>query len=78
MEYSLLFFQSQFAKIMSHEQYQKQYSYNIRHMYGKKGKRVSYTPYNCTRIIMVLSNLESVILNIYLAKHVVKLDSFIL
>ena len=52
MEDSLLFFQTQFAKIMSTEQFQKQYSYNIRHMYGKEGKRVSYTPYNCTRIIM--------------------------
>jgi len=32
-------------------------------------KRMSY---------LLLSNLESVILTIYLAKHVVKLDSFIL
>jgi len=52
MEESLLFFQRAFSKIMSPEQFQKQYAYNIRHMYGKEGKRASYTPYNCQKIIM--------------------------
>jgi len=52
MEESLLFFQGEFSKIMSSEQFHKNYSYNIRHMYGKEGKRASYTPYNCTKIIM--------------------------
>ena len=52
MEESLLFFQRAFSKIVSPEQFQKQYSYNIRHMYGKEGKRASYTPYPCSKIIL--------------------------
>jgi len=52
MEESLIFFQQQFTKIMSGEKFQKEYSYNIRHMYGKEGKRTSYSAYNCQKIIM--------------------------
>uniref|UniRef100_A0A7S2UM83 DNA primase large subunit n=2 Tax=Attheya septentrionalis TaxID=420275 RepID=A0A7S2UM83_9STRA len=52
MEESLMFFQREFGKIITAEQFNKNYSYNIRHMYGKEGKRASYTPYNCTKIIL--------------------------
>lgn len=52
LEESTLFFQREFSKIMTTEQFHKNYSYNIRHMYGKEGKRASYTPYNCKKIIL--------------------------
>jgi len=52
MEDSMLFFQKEFTKMISPEKFQKEYAYNIRHMYGKEGKRADYTPYNCTKIVL--------------------------
>lgn len=52
MEEHMLYFQREFTRIITSEQFNKQYAYNIRHTHGKEGKRASYTPYNCTKIIL--------------------------
>jgi len=52
LEEHTLFFQREFTRIMTSEQFNKQYAYGIRHTHGKEGKRASYTPYNCMKIIL--------------------------
>tara|TARA_B110000208_G_C11746122_1_gene421787 strand:- start:19 stop:1614 length:1596 start_codon:yes stop_codon:yes gene_type:complete len=49
---ALTFWQTQFSKIMSADDFRKKYAYNVRHNYGKEGKRADYTPYSCMKIIM--------------------------
>jgi len=41
----------EFTKKMSHDKFHKEYAYNIRHSYGKEGKRTDYTPWSCSRIM---------------------------
>lgn len=47
LEDALVYFERQFVT----SNFQKEYAYNVRHMYGKEGKRASYPPYNCSKII---------------------------
>jgi DNA primase large subunit len=49
MEESLNFWRNKFKNISS-DKFEKEYSYNIRHSYGKEGKRNDYIPWNCTRV----------------------------
>ena len=50
LDNALAFFQRHFTAVTG-EQFQKEYSYNIRYNYGKEGKRKSRDPYSCTGII---------------------------
>lgn len=52
MEDALLFWRNEFCQIMGVDKFDKSYAYNIRHNYGKEGKRTDYTPYSCMKIIM--------------------------
>ena len=48
---ALVFWQREFTKKMTPEAFLKNFAYNIRHNYGKEGKRVDYGAYSCTRIL---------------------------
>jgi DNA primase large subunit len=52
LEDALRFWRTEFVKIMDGEKFEKSYSYNVRHSYGKEGKRANYTPYSCLKIII--------------------------
>jgi DNA primase large subunit len=47
LEDALVYFERMFVG----KDFNKEYSYNWRHMYGKEGKRANYPPYNCAKVI---------------------------
>lgn len=51
LEGSLKFWRDEFTKLIDHDKFDKSYSYNIRHNYGKEGRMTNYTPYSCIKII---------------------------
>ncbi|CAL9187240.1 unnamed protein product [Musa hybrid cultivar] len=51
LEDALAFWKSEFSQKVGAERFDKEYSYSIRHNYGKEGKRTDYTPYACHKII---------------------------
>lgn len=52
MEESLIFWRQSFAARTPGEKFDKEYSYNIRHSYGKEGSRKDYEPHNCRKVIL--------------------------
>ncbi|XP_059838257.1 DNA primase large subunit isoform X2 [Hypanus sabinus] len=58
LDQALQFWKSEFVKgKVEPDKFDKSYAYNIRHSYGKEGKRTDYTPFSCMKII--LSNAPS-------------------
>lgn len=49
---SIKFWRTEFTKKIPKEQFDRNYLYNVRHSYGKEGKRADYTPWSCSRIIL--------------------------
>eukprot|EP01084_Bolivina_argentea_P187162 322457_1 len=43
-------------KSIGYNTFDKQYSYNIKHNYGKEGRRIDYRPYSCNKIISCTPN----------------------
>lgn len=51
MDEAYSFWKSEFCKKMDGDKFEKQYGYNIRHMFGKEGKKADYKPWNCSKVI---------------------------
>jgi DNA primase large subunit len=51
VEETLKFYQKKYEKKTPLDKFEKEYAYNIRHSYGLEGKRQSYAPFNCEKII---------------------------
>ncbi|XP_054425514.1 DNA primase large subunit [Pteronotus mesoamericanus] len=53
LEQALQFWKQEFIRgKMDPDKFDKGYSYNIRHSFGKEGKRTDYTPFSCMKIIL--------------------------
>ena len=51
MEDALAFWKGEFTRKITAEDFDKRYAYNLRHNYGKEGKRTDYTPYSCQKCL---------------------------
>lgn len=51
LEEAIRFWRTEMAQVAPGDAFDKQYLYNIRHNYGKEGKRQDYTPHSCLKVI---------------------------
>lgn len=54
LEEAMRFWRTEMAATAPGDAFDKQYAYNIRHNYGKEGKRADYTPHSCIKIISTI------------------------
>ncbi|KAK6727875.1 hypothetical protein RB195_005507 [Necator americanus] len=52
LDEAMMFMREEFTKKIDSDKFEKQYAYNIRHMYGKEGRRVEYPAFPCSTIIL--------------------------
>lgn len=45
------FWKQEFCKKLDVDKFDRQYGYNIRHMFGKEGKKQDYQPWKCSKIL---------------------------
>ena len=50
-EEALQFWRTEFTKKMDSDKFEKNYAYNVRHMYGHEGKRNDYKAWGCTKVL---------------------------
>ena len=51
MEEAMQFWKSEFMKKCDGDKFERNYSYNIRHMFGQEGKRNDYKAWNCNKVL---------------------------
>lgn len=51
MDDAMRFWKQEFSKKLDGDKFEKNYAYNIRHMFGQEGKRNDYRPWNCQKVI---------------------------
>ncbi|KAE9414058.1 hypothetical protein Angca_006721, partial [Angiostrongylus cantonensis] len=52
LDEAMMFMREEFTKKLDSDKFEKQYAYNIRHMYGKEGRRANYPALPCSAIIL--------------------------
>ena len=50
---ALQFWRTEFTKKMDGDKFEKNYAYNVRHMYGSEGKRNDYKAWSCTKVLQL-------------------------
>lgn len=52
LEDAMAFWKTEFCKRIPGDAFEKQYAYNIRHTYGREGKRADLSAFSCMKVIM--------------------------